>query len=253
MRHGKKYAAFGESKTIREWMADKRFVGGLTPQAITSRIKYGWPVEMALTTPSSARDGLRGLTPGSRKGRLTVTAELKRQGLHTFVLCKCDCGNDVWRNVQSLKRVSFSSCGCSLVRPESVTNKRIRNREYAQANKDRRREYLRNWKQENPGAVAEYDYNRRLRQQVPLSERAAVNQHYKLKKSPVVCACQFCGRLTFSSAERHSDHRIPVSRGGKHTSENLVIACKDCNLRKHAKTEYEFLVQGHRIEEVPLV
>jgi len=39
----------------------------------------------------------------------------------------------------------------------------------------------------------------------------------------------------------HVDHRIPVSRGGSNGPENLVCACGPCNLRKHTKTDVEFL------------
>jgi 5-methylcytosine-specific restriction endonuclease McrA len=40
-------------------------------------------------------------------------------------------------------------------------------------------------------------------------------------------ACQYCGR----SAE-NLDHVIPKSRGGEHTWENVVAACRHCNARK---------------------
>jgi len=36
------------------------------------------------------------------------------------------------------------------------------------------------------------------------------------------------------------DHRIPLSRGGRHEIENITPACKPCNSRKHTRTEEEF-------------
>ena len=36
------------------------------------------------------------------------------------------------------------------------------------------------------------------------------------------------------------DHKIPVSRGGADTLENLVFACRRCNQRKSMRTEAEF-------------
>jgi len=45
--------------------------------------------------------------------------------------------------------------------------------------------------------------------------------------------CQYCGRQV---NDLTIDHVIPRSRGGQHTWENLVSACKPCNHRKGGKT-----------------
>lgn len=45
--------------------------------------------------------------------------------------------------------------------------------------------------------------------------------------------CQYCGR---QSGDLTIDHIIPRSRGGPHTWENLVSACKPCNHRKGGKS-----------------
>jgi 5-methylcytosine-specific restriction endonuclease McrA len=48
--------------------------------------------------------------------------------------------------------------------------------------------------------------------------------------------CQYCGIRT---GDLTIDHIIPRSRGGQHTWENLVSACKPCNHRKGGKTLVE--------------
>lgn len=65
-------------------------------------------------------------------------------------------------------------------------------------------------------------YHRR----VPLNRRAvfARDRH----------RCQYCG----SSAE-NLDHVLPRSRGGEHTWENVVAACRSCNTRKGDRTPKE--------------
>jgi len=45
--------------------------------------------------------------------------------------------------------------------------------------------------------------------------------------------CQYCGR---QSHDLTLDHVMPRHRGGGHTWENLVAACKPCNHRKGGKT-----------------
>jgi hypothetical protein len=46
------------------------------------------------------------------------------------------------------------------------------------------------------------------------------------------CGCENLGLLTL-------DHVLPQSRGGKNTWENLVCACRDCNLKKGNRTPDE--------------
>jgi len=48
--------------------------------------------------------------------------------------------------------------------------------------------------------------------------------------------CQYCGRRT---RELTLDHVFPRHRGGRHTWENLVAACKACNHRKAGRTPSE--------------
>ena len=47
--------------------------------------------------------------------------------------------------------------------------------------------------------------------------------------------CQYCG----NRKQLTIDHVIPRSRGGKHTWNNVVIACATCNCRKGNKTPAE--------------
>jgi len=48
--------------------------------------------------------------------------------------------------------------------------------------------------------------------------------------------CQYCGTRT---RDLTLDHVIPRSKGGPHTWENLVSACKACNHRKGGKNLWE--------------
>lgn len=53
------------------------------------------------------------------------------------------------------------------------------------------------------------------------------------------CKCYYCGYkddiklLVF-------DHKIPLSRNGKHNIENICISCPECNNLKGTKTDVEF-------------
>jgi 5-methylcytosine-specific restriction endonuclease McrA len=52
---------------------------------------------------------------------------------------------------------------------------------------------------------------------------------WKRKRSTGIC--YYCGNK-FKPAELTMDHLIPVARGGKSVSGNLVPACKECNSKK---------------------
>ena len=52
--------------------------------------------------------------------------------------------------------------------------------------------------------------------------------------------CQYCGRV---ANDLTLDHIVPRHRGGGHTWENLVAACKPCNHRKGGRTPEEARVR----------
>lgn len=46
--------------------------------------------------------------------------------------------------------------------------------------------------------------------------------------------CAYC-RVVMRSRDKSLDHVVPLSRGGAHSILNVVISCKRCNARKHAR------------------
>lgn len=48
--------------------------------------------------------------------------------------------------------------------------------------------------------------------------------------------CGICGDVIEAGHEVHIDHRLPVSKGGPTTLENLQVAHASCNIRKGART-----------------
>jgi 5-methylcytosine-specific restriction endonuclease McrA len=51
--------------------------------------------------------------------------------------------------------------------------------------------------------------------------------------------CAYCGEL-MTPRQKTLDHVMPVSRGGVHGVQNVVIACRRCNVRKGARTPEEW-------------
>jgi 5-methylcytosine-specific restriction endonuclease McrA len=78
--------------------------------------------------------------------------------------------------------------------------------------------------------------------QVPTQIRLTLGSHERTWKVPSVNrrevlrrdhhSCQYCG----SGKHLTLDHVIPVSKGGKHTWDNVVAACERCNQFKGDRT-----------------
>lgn len=56
-----------------------------------------------------------------------------------------------------------------------------------------------------------------------------------------VLTCVYC--VAPIKGSYHLEHRIPLSRGGENTKENATISCPTCNVRKHKKTDVEFMAE----------
>jgi 5-methylcytosine-specific restriction endonuclease McrA len=70
---------------------------------------------------------------------------------------------------------------------------------------------------------------KRPRPQMRLSRREVFNRDKY--------TCQYCGRR--GQRDLTLDHVMPRHRGGRHTWDNLVTACKGCNHRKAGRTPHE--------------
>ncbi len=80
--------------------------------------------------------------------------------------------------------------------------------------------------------------------------RAALNRRNILRRDRYTC--QYCGR---QGGELTVDHILPKSRGGRSTWENLVTACRTCNLKKGGRTPEEAgmrLLRPPRAPRLPL-
>lgn len=136
--------------------------------------------------------------------------------------------------------------------PEFKARKKVYDRERYKANREAVLAYSKAAYAKNPEIVKE-----RMRQWVVLNpeRRKATVQSYKHRRRSQEQAgmsgpelrewkkaqkkvCHWCG---IKCARRYTvDHVIPLAKGGKHEAHNLVIACRPCNGRKHARDPIEF-------------
>lgn len=74
--------------------------------------------------------------------------------------------------------------------------------------------------------------------QIRVSSDGSVTDEFlaSLYANPV---CAYCNR-NIPPKDRTADHVVPLSRGGPHAAENLVMACNSCNSSKSDMTAEEF-------------
>lgn len=68
----------------------------------------------------------------------------------------------------------------------------------------------------------------------------AIKAFYLYVANEPILACRWC-RSNTAPRDRHVDHVMPLSKGGAHSIDNLVCACKRCNVRKSNKLPEEFV------------
>lgn len=79
---------------------------------------------------------------------------------------------------------------------------------------------------------------------VPYSRRVPLNRRAVFARDDG--ACQYC-----AGPAENLDHVLPRSRGGTHTWENVVAACRRCNTRKGNRTPDEAGLRLRRFPTAP--
>jgi len=125
------------------------------------------------------------------------------------------------------------------------------NKNRFEVNKEKYYVYMYRWAKENRDRFREYRKNNiehyRLKERIKSAKRRAIlyglTDHHTTEDifslyEEQQARCYYCG--CDISGGYHIEHKIPLSRGGSDTKENLCLSCSDCNLAKLTKTEKEF-------------
>lgn len=128
---------------------------------------------------------------------------------------------------------------------EKEKQKRIKNKKskseydrgYRERTREKQAEWNRNWvknnKEKRRAIPQNYKAKRRAQEESGVSSlQLAEWKEKQIKK------CYWCGSECIHNY--HVDHYIPLSKGGLHELDNMVISCPHCNLTKNAKDPYEF-------------
>jgi len=105
-------------------------------------------------------------------------------------------------------------------------------------NKEAKKAYIRKWQKANSDLVKAYKQTSKIKRRLTCESGMSSKDFSNWKRSQIKI-CYWCGDKC--DKNYHVDHYIPLSRGGEHKAENLVISCPTCNLQKHAKDPIDFM------------
>ncbi len=159
------------------------------------------------------------------------------------------------RGHASLRSIQGNCMACHLL----VTTKQARSNPDAyrakldawqQANPERWREYKREWNRKNADKVREQNKARRI------ARRDAYRSYANNRRSKELAGgthsgedikdifvmqkkkCAYCRKRL--PKIYHTDHIVPISKGGSNDRRNLQLTCQPCNNRKHAADPIDF-------------
>lgn len=109
-------------------------------------------------------------------------------------------------------------------------------REYRQ--KPEWKEKRKEWESENKTQIKIWDHKKRIKRKNAISDYPPITPDQWIEKVKLFKSC--CAYCKKKTKDLEMEHVIPLSKGGPHTIENLVPACKSCNCKKFTTDEVIF-------------
>lgn len=159
-------------------------------------------------------------------------AKLKKEGLKRCSICRNIKPIDIYEKVGKTRLKEWCPECESVAKQNKVNYDRV----YFKNNKERKKEYYSQWK-DNGGRYIRNINEQKRRCSIKNSENSLTidEWHYILDNFNNECA--YCGNKEEILSQ---DHVIPVKKGGGYTIDNIIPSCKSCNSKKNAKDLEEF-------------
>ena len=126
---------------------------------------------------------------------------------------------------------------CKEYRINNKENKKQYDIKYRALNQEKCLERATNWRKNNKEKRKVICFNYDAKRRVIEKDGDSFSKINNWLKRQIK-VCHWC--MVDCNDSYHIDHYEPLSKGGTHTIDNLVIACPTCNLTKNAKDPYKF-------------
>lgn len=122
-------------------------------------------------------------------------------------------------------------------RKEYNANRKEYHVQYREANRERINALSREWSEKNKDkrAIISFTYDSKRRSLLKNGDKFS---KIKIWLKSQIKICYWCD--VDCKDNYHIDHYIPLAKGGLHITENFVISCPSCNVRKNVKDPYDF-------------
>lgn len=101
-------------------------------------------------------------------------------------------------------------------------------RNWRRSNLDRERARVQQWMKDNPELYRAYQHAYRARRYAAIDGSVTTEFIQALYRQEQCCYCN----KEIPREDRTIDHIVPISRGGKHSTNNLAMCCGSCNSSK---------------------
>lgn len=198
---------FDETKPARQWGMDERCA--VKKSMFYNRLKNGMSPEEAFTIPAKKQESLEFKIKrlGDKKDRY-----------ESWIKDNPDATRE-----QKRKRAEF------LLNEERCRKSSVK---YRVNNKDKKNAYQNKWRKDNPENRRFHEMNRERRIHDTPKELMPSNAELLAWKEIYGNDCCYCG----STENLTLEHLDPISKGGTHTLDNLLWACRSCNCSKKDDT-----------------
>lgn len=160
-------------------------------------------------------------------------AELKRSRAARYMK-NCDAVKQRSREYYAKHRDKMRM-GMAAWAKSNIAKKKAIHAKWRAAHPDRMRLNGRRWRKANPEKAREIDRRRRaVELNASVGDQQTIVAWEKSWRRKRLLRCYWCERK-FSPNYCHTDHIVALSRGGKHSVENLCVSCATCNITKGAR------------------
>lgn len=111
-------------------------------------------------------------------------------------------------------------------------------------NKERYDLYRKQWAKDNPEKQIAISKAASFRRRAAMIGKISTREFNEWVESQPK-NCYWCEKKNLEKYE--IDHYYPLSKGGSHSIDNLVISCQRCNRTKHAKDPHEYAAKFGRL------
>ena len=194
------------------------------------------------------------LPPEVRKAR-------RKESLRRYVEAHREKRRETVRKSRRKSRLALIVAGAIPVRKSRPK----RTAEQIEVSRQRKKAGLKIWREKNRERLKAYDkmrckmfpeknrmhgHVRRARERGNgVGNRAVIERWEMAWRNKPKVKCFWCGGF-FAGRKCRIDHIIPISKGGRHSIENLAISCNPCNARKYNSTLDEW---NKKIEQPSLL